>query len=347
MMLWFIGLGISGPDSISATTQNIIASADLVYLEQFTSPMSESDTAQIKKLVKGEFKLAPRWLVEDGKEILENAKSKNVALLSLGDPYIATTHIELRTRAITEKIQTGTIHASSAVTSLVGECGLHYYKVGRTVTIMSGTPSTTAYYTIYDNLRVGNHTVVLLEYNQNKNFFLDPKDALQSLLAAEKEQTRRVISESTFAVVASRIGSREQKIVAGKIDSLVKADFGMAPHSVVIPGALHFTESDALKALADCLDEPADNASRLDKISAQMMKKYIPMVRRALEQIAPLYKDSREFASVLENAELYIRDAEKFFDQGKDELAILSIGYADGLVDALRIAKGMEPELNS
>jgi diphthine synthase len=347
MMLWFIGLGISGPDSISATTQNIIASADLVYLEQFTSPMSESDTAQIKKLVKGEFKLAPRWLVEDGKEILENAKSKNVALLSLGDPYIATTHIELRTRAITEKIQTGTIHASSAVTSLVGECGLHYYKVGRTVTIMSGTPSITAYYTIYDNLRVGNHTVVLLEYNQNKNFFLDPKDALQSLLAAEKEQARRVISESTFAVVASRIGSVEQKIVAGRIDSLLKADFGMAPHSVVIPGALHFTESDALKALADCRDEPADNASRLDKISAQMMKKYIPMVRRALEQIAPLYKDSPEFASVLENAELYIRDAEKFFDQDKDELAILSIGYADGLVDALRIAKGMEPELNS
>jgi diphthine synthase len=50
---------------------------------------------------------------------------------------------------------------------------------------------------------------------------------------------------------------------------------------------------------------------------------------------------------VLENAELYIRDAERFFEQGKDELAILSIGYADGLVDALRIAKGIEPELNS
>ena len=44
---------------------------------------------------------------------------------------------------------------------------------------------------------------------------------------------------------------------------------------------------------------------------------------------------------------MYIKDAEIFFEQGKDELAILSIGYADGLVDALRIAKGIEPETNS
>lgn len=346
-MLWFVGLGIGGIDSLSDKTKKLIGSSDIVYLEQFTSPMSEEETNKIKNLVDGEFKIAPRWLVEDGKEILQNAKSKNVALLSLGDPYIATTHIELRTRAISEKIQTATIHASSAVTSLVGECGLHYYKVGKTVTIMSGIPSTSAYYTIYDNLRIGNHTVILLEYNQDKNFFLDPKDALQSLLVAEKEQTRKVISESTYAIVASRIGTGNQKIVAGSIGNLLGVDFGIPPHSIVIPGTLHFTESDALEVLADCLDEPADNSSKIERIAAQMMKKYIPMVRQALEQIAPYYKDAPEFASVLENAELYVKDAERFFEQGKDELAILSIGYADGLVDALRIAKGIEPQLNS
>ncbi len=346
-MLWFVGLGISGPDSLSPKTQDTIRSSDIVYLEQFTSPMSEQDTEKIKSLVKGQFKLAPRWLVEDGKEILENAKAKNVALLSLGDPYIATTHIELRTRAITEKIQTNTVHASSITTSLIGECGLHYYKVGKTVTIMSSIPSTTAYYAIYENLRVGNHTVVLLEYNQNKNFFLDPKDALSSLVASENEQARKVISKSTFAVVASRVGLLEQKITAGTLGSLLGMDFGAPPHSIVIPGTLHFTESDALKVLANCVDEPSDNTTKIEKVSLQMMKKYIPMVRRALEQIAPYYKDRQEFAAVLENAELYVRDAEKFFEQGKDELAILSIGYADGLVDALRIAKGIEPELNS
>ena len=69
------------------------------------------------------------------------------------------------------------------------------------------------------------------------------------------------------------------------------------------------------------------------------------MVREAIKEIGPLYKNSKEFQEVLENAELYIQDAEKFLEQGKEEVAILSIGYADGLVDALRIAKGIEPKM--
>ena len=61
-------------------------------------------------------------------------QKNKVVLLSYGDPYIATTHIELRTRAIEEKIKTQTIHASSSLTSMIGECGLHYYKIGRVCT---------------------------------------------------------------------------------------------------------------------------------------------------------------------------------------------------------------------
>ena len=76
-----------------------------------------------------------------------------------------------------------------------------------------------------------------------------------------------------------------------------------------------------------------------------MLEKYVPMVRKAVEEIAPHYKNSKEFQEVLENAELYIQDAEKFLEQGKDEVAVLSIGYADGLVDALRIAKGLNPKM--
>lgn len=343
-MLWFVGLGIGGPDAISEKSRKIISESDIVYFEQFTSPMSEDQTKFLQQLTKGQFRLAPRWLVEDGKEILEVAKTNTVALLSYGDPYIATTHIELRVRAIQDGTKTDTIHASSAITSLIGECGLHFYKVGKTVTVMSGIPSATAYYTIFENLKLGNHTIVLLEWNQNKNFFLDPKDAISSLLEQEKEQARKVFSGETYGIVASRIGEANQKIIAGKFSAL-NVDFGAPPHTIIIPGIMHFTESDALKVLANCINPPEDNTPKIEKISAQMMKKYIPMVRRALDQITPHYKDSKEFASVLENADLYIKDAERFYSQGQDELAILSIGYADGLVDALRIAKGIEPEL--
>ena len=75
-----------------------------------------------------------------------------------------------------------------------------------------------------------------------------------------------------------------------------------------------------------------------------MIEKYVPMVREALEEVEPYYKDQKEFQVILENAELYVRDAEKFLEDGQDEVAILSIGYADGLVDALRLAKGLDPK---
>ena len=345
-MLWFVGLGISGFKSIPSEALDVLSKADIVYLEQFTSPIGKSDLTKIKNATRGEFKAAKRWLVEDGKEILQNAKKNKVVLLSYGDPYIATTHIELRTRAIKEKIKTHSIHASSSLTSMVGECGLHFYKIGRIATIMDEMKSlTTPYYIIYKNIIEGNHTILLLEYNQDKDFFLDPKDALNGLLETEKGQKRNVISSSTYGIVASRVGFKDQLIISGKISSLLKKDFGEPPHTVIIPGRLHFTESDALKILGECIDEPFDNSEKTKKISVQMMEKYVPMVREALEEVEPYYKDQKEFQVILENTELYIRDAEKFLKDGQDEVAILSIGYADGLVDALRLAKGLDPKM--
>lgn len=345
-MLWFVGLGISGSKSIPVEALEVLSKADIVYLEQFTSPIGKSDMLKIKKMTKGEVREGKRWLVEDGNEILKHAKTKKVVLLSYGDPYIATTHIELRTRAIQEKIKTHSIHASSSLTSMIGECGLHFYKVGRIATIMSEMKSlTTPYYVIYKNIIEGNHTILLLEYNQDRDFFMDPKDALVGLIETEKGQKRNVINLSTHAIVASRIGFKDQSITSGKISSLKKIDFGKPPHTIIITGRLHFTESDALKILGKCLDEPRDNSEETKKISIQMMKKYVPMVREALEEITPYYKDQKEFSVILENAELYIQDAEKFLEDGQDEVAILSIGYADGLVDALRLAKGLEPKM--
>ncbi len=345
-MLWFVGLGISGTRSIPIEVVKIIQKADFVYLESFTSPIYKQQEEEIKNIVSGSFKIAKRWLVEDGQEILKASKSSTVVLLSYGDPYIATTHIELRTRAKLEKIETNTIHSASAITSMIGEAGLQFYKVGRIVTIMNEKKSViTPYTSIFKNLIQGLHSVILLEYNQDENYFLDPKDAISSLMDVEKEQKRNVVNNDTFAIVASRIGFETQKITSGKFSNLLKVDFGEPPHSIIITGKLHFTESDAINVLTECLDKPSDNSTRIKSTSVQMIEKYVPMVRKALEEIRPLYNDTKEFQEVFENAELYINDAENFLKQGKDENAVLSIGYADGLVGGLRIAKGIDPKI--
>ena len=345
-MLWFVGLGISGISELSDNTISIIKNADAVYLESFTSPISETEKEQLANMCDGEFKIAKRWLVEDGNEILENAKKRQVVLISYGDPYIATTHLELKTRAVTDKIETKTIHSSSIISSLIGEIGLQYYKVGKILTIMNDPKSMITHYnTISNNLLSKMHSVILLEYNEDKSFFLDPQDALSLLLDAEKIQNGKIISLDTFAIIASRIGKSDQSITSGKISNLIKKEFGNPPHTIIIPGSLHFTESNAVKIVTDCIDEPFDNSANVKDISEQMIEKYVPMVREALEEIKPHYENLKEYEDVLINAKLYIDDAENFLKEGKKEYAVLSIGYADGLVDALRIAKGLDPKM--
>lgn len=341
-MLLLVGLGIHGYAGLSAKALDSLLSIREIYVERYTSPMPESEIDGLKRLLNKDVKVVPRWFVEDGKEILRLAKNTDVALLVYGDPLIATTHLDLRVRAEKGGIKTKVLHASSSITSIIGECGLHIYKIGKIITLTSERSSVTnTYYAVYNNLLSGSHTLILLEYNQDKNLFLKPNEALKILLESEKDEKREIFSDETFAIVASRVGVDDQNIVSGKINSLMEIDFGEPPHSLVVPSSLHFTETDALAALTKLLDEPTDNSKNVKKVADQMIAKYVPKARKALEQARKLVSNDKSFSDIFENAEYYISDAEKFLREGKPELAVLSIGYAEGLIDAIRFLKGV------
>jgi diphthine synthase len=76
-----------------------------------------------------------------------------------------------------------------------------------------------------------------------------------------------------------------------------------------------------------------------------MVKKYAPKAKHAIDQMKCAIREENNFSTnkgsieVLDNADYYINDAERFLNQGKHELAVLSIGYAEGLIDALRFKK--------
>ncbi|MEM2759885.1 MAG: diphthine synthase [Nitrososphaerales archaeon] len=342
-MLLLIGLGIYGYAGLSAKALDSLLAVKNIYVERYTSPMPESEIDGLERVMNKEVKVVPRWFVEDGREILSLAKSGDVALLVYGDPLVATTHLELRVRAEREGIKTKVLHAASSITSIIGECGLHVYKVGKIITLTTERQSASSVYNaVYTNLLSGSHTLILLEYNQEKNLFLKPETALEMLLEYEKEQKHGVFSDETFAIVCSRIGMDDQSIVSGKIASLLETDFGDEPHSLVVTGALHFSEADALHVLTKLLDEPTDNSKYVMKIAEQMIAKYVPKARKALDQAKALVSVDKNFGEIFENAAYYISDAEKFLREGKPELAVLSIGYAEGLIDAVRFLKGVD-----
>jgi diphthine synthase len=139
----------------------------------------------------------------------------------------------------------------------------------------------------------------------------------------------------------------DQKVTSGKVKSLIGMDFGNGPHSVIVTGSLHFTESQALASLSENIDEPADNSQHAKRLEAQMVERYAPKAKQAVKQMRKLFNNdsssNKGIFEVVDNAEYYIADAERFLRQGKFELAVLSIGYAEGLLDALHFQKGINP----
>jgi len=122
---------------------------------------------------------------------------------------------------------------------------------------------------------------------------------------------------------------------------LLGIEYGQGPHSIIFPGKLHFIEEEGIMKLTETLDSPSDNTAYLDNIATRMIKKYVPMIHDEINQIRSRETSSLDYnkkiVEILDNAEYYVDDAINFMDQGKNELAVLSIGYADGLVDCLKL----------
>jgi diphthine synthase len=76
-----------------------------------------------------------------------------------------------------------------------------------------------------------------------------------------------------------------------------------------------------------------------------MLNKYEPMIRNQIRQIRETLsskKENKVQLELLDNAEFYLDDAIQFSRQGRKELSILSVGYADGLIDSIKQILGLE-----
>ena len=202
----------------------------------------------MEKLYSKKIILARRSLVEaDNNEIIENAKAKNVAFLVIGDPFAATTHIDLFLRAKKEGIKCNVIHNAS-IASAVGITGLQVYKFGKITSIpLENENIETPYDVLKGNLSLGSHTLFLLDLNPDEEKFMSVNDAIRYLLKVELKRNERIFSEKTLCVGCARIGSESQVIKAGSAKDLLKFNFGKPVHCLIVPGKLHFMEEGALE----------------------------------------------------------------------------------------------------
>ena len=336
--LSFVGLGL-GAKGITLEGVEEMIGADTIYLEYYTTPHEPQLLKQVQVATGKRLTIVDREFVEDGTTVLADAKEKKVVLAVLGDPMIATTHNELRVRAIKQGVETRVIHSATIASAAASASGLQSYKFSRTVTVTREALGKLAqpYHILHENLLEGAHTLFLLEYDVQSGEGVAPRDALAGLLLAEGNFKRGVVNEDTFAIVLSRVGRENSAIAAGSFADLSKREFGGPPHCLIVPGKLHFTEVEAVSAIFSVGESAVkSNSGNVLRTAQTLVPKYVAKTKRALNSVRG--KLGPEYEHVLENAELYVKDAEDFLSNGEDEMAMLSIGYAEGLLDSLSFA---------
>ena len=251
MTLHIIGIGLDNEKDITVKGLELVQKAEIVYIECYTSRLN-CNWHDLAKFYNKQLTLAHREMVEgDNNEILDNAKTHDVAFLVIGDPFSATTHLDLVMRAKKEGIAV-TITNNASVMTAIGVTGLQLYKFGKTTSIPYPEDNffpETAYEVIKENKKSGLHTLVLLDIKFDKQKFMTVNEAIQILLNIEEKRKENVFTKDTLCVGVARLGSENQCIKAGSAEKLLGFDFGKPLHCLIVPGTLHFMEEEMINLL--------------------------------------------------------------------------------------------------
>lgn len=252
-MLYLVGLGLYDEKDISLNGLEAIKSADVVYAEFYTARLFGGDFKSLEKLAGVTINILRREEVEEENLPIKQAETKDVAFLTAGDPLMATTHSDILMEARKKGIKTRVIHASSILSAAPGIAGLQAYKFGKVTTIPRPEENYfphSPYQVIGENKKMGLHTLVLLDIQAHRDYYMTANEGLEYLLRVENERKEGLITEDTLAVVIARAGSPEPLVRADRVNVLTGEDFGGPLHCIIIPGDMHFLEAEGLVILA-------------------------------------------------------------------------------------------------
>ena len=121
---------------------------------------------------------------------------------------VATTHQELRTRAIKLGIETRVIHGSSVLSAVGGELGLHSYNFGRIVDYDERAHAVHCLqHGLQKSLDRSSHDSVARVGRVKQISSLNPVLASQESVGSGKDLHNEMLTEDTFVLVVSRMGT--------------------------------------------------------------------------------------------------------------------------------------------
>ncbi len=273
--LILIGMGPGTVGSMTNEAISVAKSADYRRYEAYTALWPEDELNSLEAII-GPIEKVMRPEIENPDEILTLAKHNLVAVLVVGDPLQATTHVDLQLQAIEQGINCGVIHGISITNLVTGAIGLSNYKFGRQTTLTypySGWVATSPLEVIAQNRQMGHHSLALLDLDptgagtgQQKP--MSPADAVISMkLMIEKagenieemdvddnlSRLKRQSLEDIIAmescdvpvVLCSDMGTSQQKMIYTNLAELSELQGGRM-NCLVFPASTSDVEEKAL-----------------------------------------------------------------------------------------------------
>ncbi|HTT14842.1 MAG TPA: diphthine synthase [Thermoplasmata archaeon] len=251
--LWFVGLGLSDERGLSREAEAALRSAEVVFAEEYTAVAPEGTLDRLAAALGRPIERLDRPLLESERPILDAlARHGRVALLVVGDPFAATTHVALRLAAERAGHDWRYVPAASILSAAAGFLGLQHYRFGRTVSLPLEEPGfapTSPLEQIAGNRARDLHSLLLLDLRPTEGRFLTADRAL-GILRARDPLAVHLPGDARAAVVA-RVGRSDAAGFYGSIDALAVRSFGAPPHAIVVLApTLHFEEEAALARYA-------------------------------------------------------------------------------------------------
>ncbi|WP_299522544.1 diphthine synthase [uncultured Methanobrevibacter sp.] len=254
IMFYLVGLGLFDAKDISLKGLECLKNVDKIYAEFFTSRLFGSSFDEIEAQIGKKIEVLVRNEVEEESKFLKEAEELDVALITGGDPLIATTHSDFLVQCSKMGIDYEVIHGSSILSSAPAISGLQGYKFGKVTTIPFPDHNfypKSPYVAIEENLAMDLHTLVLLDIQAHKDRYMTINQGLEYLMNIKNSLNRDgAINENSLAIGIARVGSKDVVVKAGTIDELISHDFGGPLHCIVIPSKLHIVEAEYLVEIA-------------------------------------------------------------------------------------------------
>ncbi len=244
-MLTFVGLGLHDHRDVSIRGLEAIRHADTVFFEGYTSRLGGTSLEEMEEYFGRRITSLGRGDVENNPEaILGPSESKDVVLLTGGDPMVSTTHADLRIRAHHRGVRTAIIHGASIASAVCGLSGLQNYRFGKSCSLpfpeKNWYPLTPAE-VIRTNLSLDLHTLVYLDIRDDR--CMTVHDAVFLL----EEMSRKCGFSIPLYVGVARAGSPAPDVFCGDGERVLAHDFGPPLHILIVPGSLHVMEREYLE----------------------------------------------------------------------------------------------------